>query len=316
MRVLITGGAGRLGIKVGRALLREEFQVRVFDLRNKRNEKRVKELGETLEVLWGDITELASVRQALRNVDAVVHMAGLLPPVTDEQPELAFRVNVGGTRTLLDAMKENGWPVPVVYTSSVVVFGATPNATEPISADRDPVHPEEPYAETKVQAENLIREAGIDYVILRMTGAFDLDASAIKLMFRLPLTNRIEFCHPDDVILAIVNSVKYLDVAKGHTLVIAGGPQWRMLYRDMVGGALAVLGLPLPPARKFSQQPYCTDWYDTSRAQELLHFQQKTYADFCQDISKEFSRRYSPLFPPLMRHVIGPLFGRFIVRLF
>ncbi len=316
MRVLITGGAGRLGTKACRALLREGFQVRILDVQNKRNEKRVKELSETLEVLWGDITQPVSVRQALRDVDAVVHMAGLLPPVTDEQPELAFRVNVGGTRVLLDAMRENGRRVPLVYTSSIVVFGATPDATEPISVERDPVHPEEPYAETKVQAENLITEAGIDYVILRMAAAFDLDASAIKLMFRLPLTNRIEFCHPDDVILAIVNAVKYFDVAKGHTLVIAGGPHERMLYKDMLGGALGVLGLPLPPARKFSQRPYCTDWYDTSKAQELLQFQRKTYADFCRDLSQEFSRRYSPLFVPLMRRIVGPMFGRFIVRLF
>ncbi|OGO07483.1 MAG: hypothetical protein A2Y61_04895 [Chloroflexi bacterium RBG_13_60_13] len=89
-----------------------------------------------------------------------------------------------------------------------------------------------------------------------------------------------------------------------------------MLYRDMLGGALGVLGLPVPPAQKFSQRPYCTDWYDTSKSQELLQFQRKTYAEFCEDLSREFSRRYSPLFVPLMRWVVGPLFGRVIVRLF
>jgi UDP-glucose 4-epimerase len=316
VRVLITGGAGRLGAKACRAFVREGFQVRVFDLETKRNVKRAGELGKIAEIRWGDITQLGSIRQALADVDAVVHMAGILPPVTDAQPELAFEVNVGGTRVLLDAIGENGRRVPLVFTSSIVVFGATPNATEPISADKDPVHPEEPYAETKVQAENLIKEAGVDYVILRLGAAFDLDASAIKLMFRLPLTNRIEFCHPDDAIQAIVNAVKYFDRAKGNTLLIAGGPRERMLYRDMLGGALGVLGLPVPPAQKFSQRPYCTDWYDTNKSQELLQFQRKTYAEFCQNLSQEFSRRYSPLFVPLMRRVVGPLFGRVIVRLF
>jgi nucleoside-diphosphate-sugar epimerase len=314
--VLITGGAGRLGIKACRVFLQDGVQARIFDLHTKRNEKRVKGLSGRVEVIWGDVTQPESVRQALQDVDAVVHMAGLLPPATDEQPELARKVNVGGTRILLDVIKDCGRRVPLVYTSSVVVFGATPNATAPISVDRDAVNPEEVYAETKVQAENLIKEAGVDHVVLRMAAAFDLDASAIKLMFRLPLNNRIEFCHPDDIILAIVNAVKYFDVVKGKTLVIAGGPGERMLYKDMLGGALGVLGLPLPPARKFSQRPYCTDWYDTSQAQELLQFQRRTYADYCQDISKEFSRMYSPLFVPLMRCFVGPVFGRFIVRLF
>jgi len=98
--------------------------------------------------------------------------------------------------------------------------------------------------------------------------------------------------------------------------VIAGGPRERRLYRDMLGGARGGLGLPVPPAWKFSQRPYCTDWYDTSKSQELLQFQQRTYADFCRDLSQEFSRRYSPLFIPVMRHFVGPVFGRFIVRLF
>ena len=315
MRVLITGGAGRLGIKACRAFLENGFEVRIFDLRSERNLGRVKELRGKVETVWGDIVQRESVRQALQDVDSVVHMAGVLPPITDEQPEIAHAVNVEGTRTLLEVIREKGGKVPIVYTSSIVVFGATPEATEPISVDKNPVNPEEVYAETKVKAENLIKESGVDYVILRMTAAFDLDASAIKLMFRLPLTNRIEFCHPDDTIQAIVNAVRHFDAAKGSTLMIAGGPDQRMLYRDMLGGALGVLGLPLPPSGKFSQQPYCTDWYDTSRAQELLQFQRKTFEDFCQDLSAEFSKKYSPLFVPFMRYFIGPVFGRVIVRL-
>ena len=315
MRVLITGGAGRLGIKACKAFLRDGLQVRVFDLHNTRNEKRVKELSGKAEILWGDIMRPDSVRQALQDADAVVHMAGILPPITDEQPELAYKINVGGTRILVDLLKEKGGHIPLVYTSSIVVFGATPEATEPISVEKNALHPEEVYAETKVQAGNLIKEAGIDYVILIMSGAFDLDMGAVKLMFRLPLTNRMEFCHPDDTILAIVNAVKNFDAAKGNSLLIAGGPHERMLYGDVLGRALGVLGLPLPPASKFSQRPYCTDWYDTSKAQELLQFQQKTLADFCEDLKRDFSRRYSPLFVPSMRYFVGPVFGRIIVRL-
>ena len=121
--------------------------------------------------------------------------------------------------------------------------------------------------------------------------------------------------HPDDAILAIVNAVKYFDAARGNTLLIAGGPGQRMTYADVIGGALGVLGLPLPPARKFDQTPYCVDWYDTASSRELLHYQRKTYADFRQDMVRDFSRRFTPLFVPLMRYFVGPLFGRIIVRL-
>ena len=50
MRVLVTGGAGRLGISVCKTLLDDGFQVRVFDLDNPRNRESVKELGERAEI--------------------------------------------------------------------------------------------------------------------------------------------------------------------------------------------------------------------------------------------------------------------------
>ena len=108
MRVLITGGAGRLGITVCKAFLRDGLQVRVFDLDTPRNRKSVKELSGKGEIFWGDITQPDSVRNALEGVDAVVHMAGILPPVAYEKPDLATKVNVGGTKIIVDLIKEKG----------------------------------------------------------------------------------------------------------------------------------------------------------------------------------------------------------------
>ena len=92
MRVLVTGGAGRLGISVCRMLQKKGFEVRVFDLNSERNRKSVKELGSKADVLWGDITDADSVRQGVEGVDAVIHMAGILPPVTEVNPGLAAKV--------------------------------------------------------------------------------------------------------------------------------------------------------------------------------------------------------------------------------
>ena len=88
MRVLITGGAGRLGITICKTFLRDGVDVRVFDLDIPRNRKNAKGLNEKAEVFWGDITQPDSVREALNGVDAVVHMAAILPPLADENPEL------------------------------------------------------------------------------------------------------------------------------------------------------------------------------------------------------------------------------------
>ena len=317
MRVLVTGGAGRLGITIGKTLLHDGFQVRIFDLNTAQNRKSIRGLGGEAEIFWGDITQPDSVRQAMVEVDVVVHMAAVLPPVAYEKPELAVRVNVGGTKVILDVIKEKNSRIPLIYTSSVAVFGPSPDATEPVSVQKNEPHPRGAYGETKFQAENLIKEAGIDYAILRLTATmyFIFKVSDIKRMFTVPLDNRIEFCHPDNTALAILNAVKNFDKIKGNTLVISGGPEQRMLYKEMIIAILRVMGLPLPPSRKFTRVPYYLDWYDTSKSQELLNYQVKTFADYLEDYARELTRWYTPLFLPFMRYFAAPVFGRLIVQL-
>ena len=57
--------------------------------------------------------------------------------------------------------------------------------------------------------------------------------------------------------------------------------------------------------------PFALDWYDTSESQALLDFQRKTLDDYAQDLAKQISAPLSGL----MRHLIGPAFGRLIVRM-
>ncbi len=317
MRVLVTGGAGRLGVDTCRALRKEGFRVRVFDLPTPRNRKSVKDAGGGVEVCWGDITDAASMQRAMDGVDAVVHMAGILPPVSEANPGLAEKVNVGGTRTLVAAIVGTGRRIPLVFTSSVAVFGPTPVAAEPVSVDRNSPNPRDAYGRTKHQAEQLIREAGIDCVILRLSASVytSFEMKDIQRLYGIPLDTRMEFCHPEEACRALVNAVVNFEAAKGETLIISGGPKGRMLYRDMVRGILGIMRLPVPPADKFTRQPYYLDYYDTSRSEQLLRYQHKTFTDYLGDCRGTLARRFTPAFVPFMFYFVGPVFGRMIARL-
>ena len=309
MRVLITGAAGHFGPGVCRAFLRDGAEVRVLLHRRK-----IKGLGTAVETMWGDITQPDSVKRAVEGVDAVVHLAAMVEPMTEQNPELASRINVSGTQTIVDLIKDRSESIPFVYISSAAVFGPTPDAPECLHPDRNPCNPASVYARTKVKAEDLVKESGIDYVILRLTSVpyQKISLNDMKAqMFIVPLENRVEFCHPDDATLAIVNSVKYFDKVKGRTLMISGGPSQRMRYKDLVDVAMGTFGLPLPPRHKFAEEPFALDWYDTSESQSLLNYQNKTLDDYSRDLARQFP---APLIA-FMRHFIGPVFGRLIVRL-
>jgi len=309
MRVLITGAAGHFGPGICRTFLREGFNVRVLLHR-----RRIKSLEREVEIAWGDVAQPDSVRRAIDGVDAVVHLAGIVEPMTEHNPELAYSVNVGGTRTVVDVIREKGESIPFVFISSVAVFGPIQDATECLHPDRNPCNPVSVYAETKLQAENLIRESGIDHVILRLTATpySKISHNDVKTqMFIVPLKNRMEFCHPDDAALAILNSVRNFHAVKGKTLMIAGGPGQQMYYEDIVRVSLGVFGLPLPPRHKFPEEPFPLHWYDTTESQELLQYQHKTIDDYADDLASQFP---APLIA-LMRRFISPAFGRIIVRL-
>mgnify|MGYP003465463850 CR=1 FL=1 len=100
MKVLLTGAFGNLGLMVIRELQRQGIAVRCTDLPSAGNRRTARAHEGRVEIAWGDIRDAAWLARQVEDVDAVIHLAGLLPPATDDRPELAEAVNVTATRQL------------------------------------------------------------------------------------------------------------------------------------------------------------------------------------------------------------------------
>jgi nucleoside-diphosphate-sugar epimerase len=107
MKVLLTGALGNIGLYTLDALLKEGHDVVAFDLESPNGRKIGSRLGGRVRFARGDITDPACVCAALEGVDAVVHLAGIIPPAVDRAPDLAWRVNVDGTRNLIEQMESS-----------------------------------------------------------------------------------------------------------------------------------------------------------------------------------------------------------------
>ena len=105
---MITGGGGRLGSIVSKAILDNGYSVRIFDIENNRKRKTVKGLSGNLEIFWGDVTKPELVQKSIEGIDLVLHMAALIPPIAYKNPEVTFNVNVGGTKNMVEAIKKSG----------------------------------------------------------------------------------------------------------------------------------------------------------------------------------------------------------------
>ena len=120
MRVLLTGATGFLGSEIARELSRQGHQVRVLA----RATSSLAGLeGVEHERVIGDLLDPASIDRALEGVEAVIHTAGATS-VRQRDTRMLYRVNVEGTRNLLEAA-EKRTGLRVVHTSTVGAVGAT-----------------------------------------------------------------------------------------------------------------------------------------------------------------------------------------------
>jgi dihydroflavonol-4-reductase len=170
--IAVTGATGHIGNVLVKQLYRQ--------LSNKEKIRALVPPGETVAPLKGalvevavcDVTDYASVRDALRGVDLLYHLAGVIS-IVKGKAELMQRVNVSGTKNVLDAAREAGVR-RVVYVSTVHVFteppaGAEINEQTPV----DPALVKGDYARTKAEALLYARQAaaaGQDIVIVHPTG--------------------------------------------------------------------------------------------------------------------------------------------------
>ena len=213
-KTLVTGGNGFLGSAVVRLLAERGDELRLTRRRRSRldNLKDVEH-----ESVQCNVLDRAAVRRALRGVERVFHLAGLVS-MRPEDSERLFEVNVGGSRVVLEECLRAGVE-QVVYTSSVGAIGPAPEGG---ATDERQVftagHLGIPYINSKHEAEGEayhLAARGLPVVIVNPTYVFgrgDVYGRATSIVRRFML-GRIPAYVP-----GALNVVDVQDVARGHLL--------------------------------------------------------------------------------------------------
>jgi len=174
-KVLVTGGAGFIGSNLTEALLKQGHRVRVLDdfSTGKRENLLYDETYPSLEMVEGDIRDLAVCQKAMKGIEHVFHQAAL-PSVqrSVEDPLGSNAVNAGGTLNILFAAREETVK-RVIYASSSSIYGDTPTLPK---LEEMPANPLSPYALQKYIGEQYCRLFyqlyGLETVSLRYFNIF------------------------------------------------------------------------------------------------------------------------------------------------
>ena len=156
-KVLVTGADGFIGSHLVETLLDEGYEVRAFVLYNSFNtwgwlDTFSKEKLDKIEIFTGDVRDPNGVREAMKGVDQVFHLAALIAiPFSYHSPDSYVDTNIKGTLNVLQAARDLGTE-KIMVTSTSEVYGTAQYV--PID-EKHPFQGQSPYSATKIGADRL-----------------------------------------------------------------------------------------------------------------------------------------------------------------
>ena len=280
--VLITGGAGSVGQQLVEMFVEAERAVRVFDL--PMMDFTGLEGRDSIEIVKGDITDADGVRTAVDGVDAVLHLAAILPPNSERNRGLTFKVNVNGTHNIIAALEQSAPDTRMVFTSSISTYGDTTGEEPPVRVG----HSQgaiDIYADSKIEGEKLIFASSLtNTVSLRIAGILVPAFLEPPTPWPFMEDQRAEMVHRDDVADALFASASAPE-AGGKIFNIGGGPTWQLYGSDYVRDFFEVMGAPVEMAT-YRDTPGWMDWYDTEESQRILGYQNRMSAATSTTLAK------------------------------
>jgi UDP-arabinose 4-epimerase len=317
--ILVTGGAGYVGSHTCKALRRAGFDPITYDNLARGNSESVK--WGVLEI--GELDDSIHLRETLTRYrpKAVVHFAALAyVGESNVDPTRYYQNNVGGTATLLDAMRQCGVS-KIVFSSSCAIYGVPEVVPIP---EETPSAPINPYGTTKAICERMLKECAaafpLSFMALRYFNAAGADPEGEIGECHVPETHAVplvleaaageskgftifgddyptadgtcvrDYIHVTDLADAHVKATRaLLDGAESATLNLGTGRGWSVhelvaTVRDVTGRKISVL----IGARRSGDPPILIA--EASRARHKLAWRPK-YPDLNSQVTHAWSWR-------------------------
>lgn len=256
-----------------------------------------------LVVLWGDLTNPKDVKKAVFGQHAVIHLGAIIPPLAYTNQELAHKVNVGGTKLLIEACNVLERVPRFIYASSYTVYGPqNPHSNLPMLICDTPLNPKDTYATHKVECEVMLRsDYEGEWTIMRLgtiTNHLANETNRVPsqvldvLTFAIPAEQKRHMVHVSDVARAFINAARSDEVDR-KVLLIGGDNSWKTTSGDhmlMVFRAMGISMSPLiyrKPARDADHAFYYEGWMDTTESQRLLKYQTVTFEEWKRELRAE-----------------------------
>lgn len=286
-RVLVTGSCGNIGANVVGLLVQRGYAIRGIDLDTPKNRETAARWEAQVDMRFGSICNEALVADVVVGMDHVIHLAAIVPPATDVDQALGYSVNVVATRSIIAACETQTNPPRLTFTSTAAIWGRNDEVEGPRRADEE-ISPSDNYTRQKAECEAMVRGSSLDTVIFRIAMTPPVTLGALSpFVFDMHPDTRVEFTHPKDQALGLVNSLVVTDQVVGRTLLLGGGARNRYRYREWLNMAFDAVGLPTVPRSAFGDALFLTDWVNSEESQAILDYQRRDLQSYLEEVRRE-----------------------------
>jgi nucleoside-diphosphate-sugar epimerase len=244
----VTGGTGFIGSHLTEALLHRGVRVRCL-VRKGSDLKWLK--GLPLEMTFGDCSDKASLREAVKDIDQIFHLAGITKAVNEKT---YFEVNAFGTENLIHACLENNPRLQeFIYLSSQAAAGPCLNGDK--KRESDQCEPVSAYGQSKRKGEELALAHAhqIPLVILRPPGVYGPRDKDFYTLFKWVskrikpcFSGKVSLCYVQDVIQAILLAAES-QTKSGEIFFLSDGTDYLMgEIGDVFARTMGVTPLSIP----------------------------------------------------------------------
>lgn len=290
MKVLLTGACGAVGHHAIPMLIEKGHEVTIFELRTNKNILKLSKYNDKATIVYGNVTDRKTIFEVCKDQDAVIHLAGVIPPLADRDPQLTFEVNYKGTKNIVDAIRENGHGF-LMFASSISVYGDRVDDYQIRLSDPVKFSQDDYYANVKKMTEDMIIASGIEYTIFRLTAIMD-KPRIDPLMFHMPLDTKIEIASGRDTARAFVLGLEKKEQLKDRIFNLGGGEACRCSYRELLKSCFEIYGLNykhLDEKGFASQNFHCGYYMDGDQLNEILDFRRDTLVSYYEYLRSHVS---------------------------
>lgn len=297
--VFLTGATGNMGREVVKriAAKSDTLRLRVLVRPEEKAHPVVRDImaKNAAEIVWGDLTDAASIREGVKGADVVLHVGALVSPLCDRMPlDVVTKVNVGGTQNIVDAIHAVGDPktTRLIYIGTVAETGSR-NAPVQWGRTGDPIKISvyDHYAVTKTQAEAIVAQSGITHwASVRQSGMAHYEMWKIfdPIMFHNPLNGVFEWSTANDsgrLMAALCGDDVPAEFWRGF-YNLGGGASSRVVNHEFMAAQMSNYQKILRP-HWFATRNFHGQWYsDSDRLEALVPFREQSLWDYFKEAPK------------------------------